>query len=387
MKIAHYLSRIHLVDGGVTRAVLDFCAVMVDHGHDVRLITWDAADAPLAWTTDAGPVPRVIAVDPPALPGGLYTPAALREVIRHFEGYDALHLHTPWDRVNVQLAHAARLGGTPAFLTPHGMLDDWSMAQRGLKKRLFLALGGRRMLEGVSAVHCTAQAELDQARKWFPLGRGVVIPYMLDLTQYRELPGPQPALEAFPEANCREPVVLFLSRLHLKKGVEILIEAIACLREQGLSVRALIAGSAEKGDDYDQQLTKLVERLRLNDCIFFIGFVSGVEKVSLYERADIFVLPTSQENFGIVLTEALVCRTPAITTRGTDIWRELDSSGGAMIVDQTAEAVASAIRELLSDKARRREMGQKGRAWVLGAFDPDAIVPRFEQMYAVKRSS
>ena len=109
--------------------------------------------------------------------------------------------------------------------------------------------------------------------------------------------------------------------------------------------------------------------------------MSGRDKLSLYEAADVFVLPTFQENWGFVLVESLACGTPVITTRAVDIWPELQSSGGAVIVDATPDATAAAISELLGDRARLEAMGPKGRAWVLDNLNVDRVLDRYEQLY------
>jgi glycosyltransferase involved in cell wall biosynthesis len=114
----------------------------------------------------------------------------------------------------------------------------------------------------------------------------------------------------------------------------------------------------------------------------FLGLVSGVEKLSVYQAADLFVLPTSQENFGFVFPEALACGVPVVTTKGVDTWPELEGSGGAMIVPAEAAAMAEAIRQLLADPDRCRRMGAKGREWVLREFGGTAVVERYEALYA-----
>jgi glycosyltransferase involved in cell wall biosynthesis len=113
----------------------------------------------------------------------------------------------------------------------------------------------------------------------------------------------------------------------------------------------------------------------------FLGFVSGVEKVSLYQAADVLVLPTSQENWGFVLVESLACGTPVVTTKGVDIWPELQSSGGALIVPAEARAMAEAVGGLLSDPARRRAMGEIGRRWVFETLGADRVARGYEAMY------
>ena len=108
--------------------------------------------------------------------------------------------------------------------------------------------------------------------------------------------------------------------------------------------------------------------------------MSGCAKLWLYEAADVFVLPTFQENWGFVLIESLACATPVITTRAVDIWPELQSSGASVIVDATPDATAAALSELLGDRARREAVGPTGRAWVLDNLSVDRVLDRYEQL-------
>ena len=119
----------------------------------------------------------------------------------------------------------------------------------------------------------------------------------------------------------------------------------------------------------------------LNGAAHFVGHVGGALKISLYEWADVFVLPTSQENFGLVLPEALACRTPVITTKGVDIWPELEASGGAVIVDAEPSTLAKEIKAMLEEADRRKQMGERGRQWVMERLTPQVIVYAYESLY------
>lgn len=378
LKIAHVSPPIRLAQGGVVRAVLDMAGEMARQGHDVTLATWDAADAPKEWSNGHTGVPRVMRIDAPGRLGR-FTPGAVKLLKRLFGSCDAVHLHTPWELSNIHAARLCRELGRPYVVSIHGMLDDWSMSQSWAKKRVFLALAARRMLERAYAVHCTAEAELSQSRRWYPGGRGVVVPLVFDLGPYRELPGPGVARGAF-GIDAERPVVLFLSRMHVKKGVHILVEAAKILAERGDTFQVLIAGTGDEG--YTQRVRRQIDELGLGSRVRLLGMVGGVEKVSLYQAASVFALPTSQENFGFVLPEALACGVPAVTTRGVDTWPELEASGAAVIADQTASAFAGAIGGLLADPERRARMGRLGREFVLGTLDPVAVSARYASLYA-----
>lgn len=382
MRITHSMSRLRLADGGVVRAVLDLALLMAQQGHSVRLLTFDATDAPAEWKAGTnGNLPEVIELPAPTRLMGFPDRALVKQVGEHLAGSDVLHLHTPWDPPNLAFAREALRRNVPYVVTVHGMLDDWCMAQKSLKKRLYLGLGGRRFLERAALVHCTAEAELHQARRWFPRGRGVVIPLVMDLAPFRELPDPATARAALPFlAGTDDPIVLFLSRLHPKKRVEVVIDTAHALREAGVRCRTIIAGSGD--DAYGHALRERINRLGLGERVQLVGLITGAAKVALFRAAKVFVLPTSQENFGYVLIEAMAAGTPVVTTKGVDIWPELEQTGGAIIAEPTPEAFAGEVRQLLADSPRREKMGEAARAWVLREFDGFALVRRFMGMYA-----
>ncbi len=374
MRILHTIGDLVLEKGGVARAVLDLATHTADAGHEVLVASWNAPDAPPGWRGDGSP--RLISLQPPRM--GRFTPAdriLLQDAVR---SCDVVHLHTPWEITNLGLASACRRLGKPYVLTMHGMLDDWCMAQKGWKKRLFLRLGGRHMLEHAAFVHTTAAAELEQSRPWCPRARCVVVPLVFDLDPYRSLPGPAMARDAFgivPDV----PVVLFLSRAHPKKGIEILIDATRALRDRQVPVQVLIAGTGDAS--YIASIESSIREAGLSEVVRLVGMVRGELKTSLYEAADVFALPTSQENFGLVLPEAMACRTPCITTKGVDIWPELTASGGAVIVEPTPEAFADAIEDLLRSPTELQEMGERARAWVFRELDPVLVRDRFSDLY------
>lgn len=377
LNITHFAGPIRLELGGVVRAILDMAGALAAQGHGVTVVTHDPTDVPELWRHNRPGVPKLVQIDPP---GALGKPTARSSDVinRIINASDIVHLHTPWDQLNPRIAKACTRLGTPYFISIHGMLDDWSMSQKSLKKQLFLKLSAKAMLEHAAAVHCTAQAELDQSKRWYPGGTGVVVPLIFDLDPYLLLPGPESAREHF-NIDPSTPAVLFLSRLHVKKGVHILIDAAKILADRGVKIQLLLAGTGD--EPYIAGLRSQIQRLGLEDSVRLLGMVKGEQKVSLYEAADVFALPTSQENFGFVLPEALACRTPAITTRGVDIWPELESSGSTLIIDQTADAFADALADLLSDDARREMMGESGRSWVLETLNPESVVGRYSSLY------
>lgn len=377
MRIVEYIEYVDFEIGGPPRAVVDLTRVLQQRGHDVTLATTNVKDVPAEWL--AGDGPSVLQIPRPALPGGLFGPgqlAGLREVLKTT---DVLQLHGVWERANMQIAALARTMGVPYCVSLRGMLDDWCMAQGNLKKRLYLSLGGRKVLERAAFVHCTADAELEQSGKWFPRGQGRVVPNLIDLAQFETLPGPELAQKRWPHLAKDGPNLLFLSRIHVKKGIEHLLGAMPRIAELHPGTQLVIAGTGDEA--YLAAMETLAEQQGVADRVHFVGHVGGDEKLSLYEACDLFVLPTSQENFGFVQYEALCCGTPVMTTKLVDTWREIVGSGGGVAVNQSADAIVEAITPLLADKAKLADMGQRGRAWVFDRLSIERVASGLEAMY------
>jgi glycosyltransferase involved in cell wall biosynthesis len=381
MNILHYVESTDSRMGGVPRFVLDASRVMAAQGHRSRILTLDTTDTPEAWLADhdGSSLPTVTKLPRPALMGKLFGPAQLREIRSHLAKADAVHLHCVWSVSTLQIAAAARQMGVPYVVSLHGMLDDWSMAQRAFKKRTYMAMGGRRMLEGAARVHATAQAEMDQSVKWYPNGSSAVIPCLMDLQAYRHLPSKDVAQAKFPMLADGDPNILFLSRVHYKKGCEHLIRAAAELSSRGVPGKIILAGSGDP--EYIDRLKSLSRELGVDGRVHFVGQVTGEAKLSLYRNADAFVLPTSQENFGLVLIEAMACGVPIVTTKGVDIWSDVESSGAARIIEQDASAIASTIENLLSDRQRLKAMGETARPWVFNTYSEERLIGQYENLY------
>jgi glycosyltransferase involved in cell wall biosynthesis len=385
--IVHFFPGIRLSDGGVVRAVLDLCTAMAARGNRVTLVTFDSPDVPPNWPvvepaaaagTPAG-VPNVVLlpVDRPAA----FLPRLACD--RWGELLDAIpnavvHFHTPWLPAGVQLGKSAVKRTVPFVVTIHGMLDNWSMARKSLKKKVFLLLGGRRHLRRAATIHWTATAEHDQGRRHIGTGGpvDVILPCLVDLSAFADLPD---KVVGILHDGIWNPVLLFLSRLHEKKGAHDLIDAAAILRDRGMPFSLVIAGPADPG--YEPRLRRQVETLKLSDRVRFTGMVTGAAKVSLLREADLFILPTRQENFGLVLIEAMAAGCPVLTTRGTDIWRELEDSG-AVITDAKPAVMADAIERLLANNRNGLvERGRKSRAWAMERFEPNRLAGEYEKMY------
>lgn len=378
LRILHYVPALWLEQGGVVRAILDWATVLAARGHQMSLCAYHHLDVPADWLDGTAGKPRAFLVPKPSPPFKQLSRKAMAMIKAELLSVDVLHLHGPWLDGNRQIAHLARRMGVPYVVSIHGMLDDWAMQKRGWKKRLYMSLAGRRTLNGASCIHCTAAAELDQAKKWFDNPRTVVLPALIDLSPFENLPGRELAMQSLPESARDQPKLLFLSRLHEQKGIDILIRAAGILAQRRVKFILLLAGTGAPA--YIHFLKTLVEALKLQDRVNFLGHLNGAHKISMIQTADLFVVPTRHENFGLALVEAMAIGTPLLTTKGTDIWQELQS-GGAVIAEATPEAFAEKIEQLINNDQDRTARGHQGRSWVFSALSTEKLVTEYEAFY------
>jgi glycosyltransferase involved in cell wall biosynthesis len=267
----------------------------------------------------------------------------------------------------------------PYVVSTHGMLNDWAMVYKPWRKRIYLNIAGRRLLNRAAAVHCTCEGERKQALNWLPRDNVRIVPLSFDRTEFDQLPGPELSCAQFPDLSVDATKLLMLGRLHPVKRVELVIDAVVKLRKQNISAHLYLAGPAEDAR-YVAQLQDAVSRHDLHDFVHFLGTVDGELKVSLYQACDLFLLPSWQENFGMGVPESLAAQTPAITTRCVDPWREFEAAG-ARIAEPTAESFAATIAEMVRDPVSMEELAHRGRDHVLLWLDPHTVLGRFTAMY------
>jgi glycosyltransferase involved in cell wall biosynthesis len=240
----------------------------------------------------------------------------------------------------------ARSQGTPYLIHCLGHLQPWSLGQSAWRKRVYLALIERRNLDGAAALQATSPMEAaDFARlrlrpPAIDLPLGVCLPELRHDARDR-------VEQAIPRLEPGVPRLLFLSRLHPKKGLERLLEALALLgrHEPQRPWQLLIAGSGEPA--YEQHLRRLAEDLGIGDRCHWLGFVSGERKDLLLQGCDWFVLPSSAENFGIAVAESLAAATPVLLSPGVGVAAAVLEAGAGLVSPAAPPELAGALREAL----------------------------------------
>ena len=293
---------------------------------------------------------------------------ARRLVEQHVARADWVHLHGVWDPILRPTAAAARRLGKPYAVAPHGMLDPWSLGQKRLKKRVAMLLGYRRMLDGASFLHVL---NADERRLVGPLKLrcpAVVIPNGVFLEELDPLPEPGTFRAAHPALG-DAPYVLFLSRLHHKKGLDVLAEAFAGVARERPDVRPVVAGP---DGGARQPFERQVAGLGLAGRVHVVGPLYGADKLAALVDAACFCLPSRQEGFSVAVLEALACGVPVVVSDACH-FPEVAEVGAGRVVPLDASAVATALAAVLASAEVRRRMGEAGRELVRNRFTWPAI--------------
>lgn len=304
--------------------------------------------------------------------------------------FDIVHIHGLYRFPPTYAAWQARRQGVPYVIRPHGNLDpylhDKSTTGHPRIKRLYERWFDLPNLHAADAIHYTAEDERERTSFLKLRAPSFVVPNGLDWAQYVTLParGALRARWGLGDA----PVVLFLGRLHFKKGLDLLIPAFDALRQRVPGVQLVIAGP--ENDDYGQRVRGWARERGLEAAVYFVGPLHGAEVLQAYVDADVFALPSYTENFGMTVIEALACSLPVVISDQVNIHAEISGAGAGLVTRCDAGEVAQALEILLVDADRRRAMGEAGRQLVKARFTwpaiVDALTAEYEQVIARHRA-
>lgn len=275
-------------------------------------------------------------------------------------------------------AKNARSSGKPHIVAIRNGLDPWMMKIKRLKKMLGFNLYVKADLNGATCIHVTAQQEVDSCIRMGIKGPFTIIPDGINPLEFKSPPESNQTETLWPFLKNRK-VVLFLSRLSQQKGLDMLIRAWSQVVGKHPNAVLVIAGPDYL--QYGNYIRNFSQKSPDRDSIFFTGNVERQRKMALYSRADVFVLPSHSENFGIVVAESLASAIPVITTRATP-WSELEKYDCGRWVAVDEKEIGSAIDELLrmTDK-ERSEMGQRGKDFILANYTWDIAARKMITVY------
>ncbi|WP_413171257.1 glycosyltransferase [Anabaena azotica] len=382
MKVLHIIPSISPKLGGPTQVVLNLVRALRAEGIDVEIATTNDDDGLLL------DVPLSECVEYQGLPVWFFPPAArikaflpspifTRWLWKNIKNYDVLDNHYLFSYLPSCAAVFAQWQQVPYTVRIMGQLTPWALAQSKLKKQVYSYLIEKRNLNNAAAIHCTSVGEMEDAIAFGVKPPKIVLP--LGVNPPKLIGDAKSQLQDRYNVAEEVPMILFLSRLHYKKRPELLIQTLGELSKQEQNFHLLIAGSGE--DSYVQSLQKMVTSVNITNQTSFVGFVSGYEKDLLLQGADLFVLPTYSENFGIALAEAMVSGLPVITTPGVQIAPEIEEAEAGIIVEGEIGSLKSAIAHLLKNPQLREQMGQNGRLFALQRYSWQTVAQQLACAY------
>jgi len=289
---------------------------------------------------------------------------------------DIVHVNALWEEIQYQSAKIAYRLGVPYIIQPHGMLDPWCLAQKKMKKKLYIALRLRKCLDHAAAIGFTSETEKRLTRPMNIKAPAIVEPNGVDLSEFLELPTAGSFRERYPQIGDRR-IVLFLSRLHYKKGLDLLVPAFP--KAQTGNAVLVIAGP--DSDGYRSKVEAMAHECGIADRVIFTGMLYGEERVAAFVDADLFVLPSYQENFGIVVIEALASGTPVVVSTEVNIHDQITKSGVGGVVPTETNALADELTKWLTDDALCRSASQRARPFVWEQYDWSKIAQNWKQRY------
>lgn len=379
MRILHVVPTVDASAGGPPQVASRLAAAQSGLGHQATLIAPSPREPSTAISVRLGEVPHgelVRWVDAgPAT--GLERVLARRgrEALgRALKDADLCVIHCIWDAFTTAAAKEARARGVPYVVVPHGMLDPWCLRQKALKKRLALATYMRGVLNGATFLHALNASERDLMR---PLGLSVpveVIPNGVFLEEFENLPRAGAFRSSRPTLK-NDPYILFLSRLHYKKGLDYLADAFAIVAKERADLRLVVAGS---DDGYKDEFERMIAGHGLGERTHLVGPVYGDDKLAAFNDAACFCLPSRQEGFSIAVTESLACGTPAVVSEDCH-YPEVSEVGAGAVTKLDAKAVAEGLRRVLAGD--RGAMGEAGRRLVRERFNWPAVAKTTLEAY------
>jgi glycosyltransferase involved in cell wall biosynthesis len=357
--------------GGSVEAARQLSIALDRLGHSVETVTLRQPRA--EWTAEwAGAVHYA----GPASTRYLYSRCFSDWIAGRAGRYDAIVIHGLWRYTSAGAWRALRGHRVPYFVFPHGMLDPYfkrAFPWKHLQKDICWRVAEQRVVRDARAILFTCEEERLRARLTFRpyacrervVGLGITRPAGDAVEEKQEF------LAAYPQLSGKR-VVLFLGRIYPKKGCDLLIQAFARMERRDPALHLVLAGPDECG--WRSELERLAVRLSVGDRVVWTGPLYGALKWGAMRAADVFVLPSHAENFGIAVAEAMACGLPVLVSKEVNIWREIESDGAGMAAADDLEGTAALLDRWLSMPDPERE---QMRANALRSFSERFELNRF----------
>ncbi|MFA5008222.1 MAG: glycosyltransferase [Candidatus Omnitrophota bacterium] len=337
-------------------------------GNTAEIVTLDPPDAP--WLKDVKV--NVHALGPYITKAYCFSPKLIPWLKQHTPEFDVVIVHGIWRYCSFAVWLVLRRTGKPYFVFTHGMLDPWfkkAYPLKHLKKWLYWPWAEYKVLRDARAVFFTSPQErlLSRQSFWLYKCKEEIVSYGVSVVTREDKDCSLVFLEKFPELRDKR-IILFLSRIHPKKGCDLLIRAFSRVAQLDETLRLVIAGPGDKKSL--RNLRKLSERLRIGDKISWAPMLLNDSKWGAFQAAEIFILPSHQENFGVAVAESLGCGVPVLITNKVNIWDIVAQYNAGIVSDDNIEGVVKLLEGWLRlSPEEKSAMKIRARACFLENFD------------------
>lgn len=372
--------------GGPPQVVAGSAAALARRGHRVSVFTRQTQNVSRAFDEQFAGLPIGLLRFPVDAPAALARSTAMKQAFAAQCGsIDVLHAHGIWEGHMAQLADVMRAAGKPVIVSSHGMLDSWSMRQSAWKKQLVLALGGTgRMLARADAVVFGTEEESREGRKVVPKAPHVVVPNGIDsaaIARINDSLDPAALLARLPVLRTWRRTILYFSRIHPKKGLDLLVDAFARHKKRLDGVGLLVVGIPQDAD-YLAAIERTIAEHDLSAHVAITTDLTGPDAKIAFAVADVFALPSHQEGFSMAIVEAMAAGKPLLITDKCHMAEVVEWQAGVVVPD-TAQGIAEGLAQILNlDDAALAQMGRNGRKVAAEQFDWAQIAARLEAVYS-----
>ncbi|NEU79743.1 glycosyltransferase [Nostoc sp. UIC 10630] len=384
MKILHIIPSIASVRGGPSQAVIEVVKALRDENIEAEIVTTndngnDLLDVPLGRRIEYNQVPVNFFKRFSPKVGSIREFAFSRELTiwlwQNVSKYDLLHVHAIFSYPSTVAMAIARFQGVPYIVRPLGQLCEWSLQQSSRKKQIYLQLIEKANLNYSKSIHFTSKQEQQEASQLNLSSPSFILPHGVDIPNIN--PNARQHLRQYLNLPDDEPIILFLSRLHHKKGLEYLIPALGKLSDYRFTF--VLAGSGSQ--EYESEIKSLLVSNGIKNRTHITGFVKGEIKDLFLQGADLFALTSYSENFGVAVLEALSAGIPVIVTPGVALANLVAQENLGYVAEFDVTAIAAAIQQVLDCPEEAQKRGDRARKFVLENYTWDRIASKLISVY------
>lgn len=306
-----------------------------------------------------------------------YSDRLAKTLMTEASNFDLIHIHEIWHYPHFAAYKAAKHHDKPFVVTIHGTLDSWCLDHKALRKKLYSALFQKNILKRADGIHAMTENEVEVIARFVDHKRIFCISNGIDPDEFDHLPDRSFLETRYPELKDKK-VILFMGRIHPKKGLDLLAKVFSAAAQARDDIHLMIAGPDEGG--YAAEIVELLKSGKVLNRVTFTGMLEGHARLEALSRADIFVLPSYSEGFSMSILEAMTCKLPVIITKECN-FDEVEEAGAGLLIESCEDSLWKALISLLDNSKICLEMGTRGRNLVLEKFTWDKIADQMLRIY------